>query len=150
MSRSTAYWETNLYREPRRPPLAAAPADDLPADAAVRFRALRTGLRAIAGVKEQPRFVGQPWRWAWEYSMEGRRLCWVHCMEKGVSVTFTLSSDDEERAADAARLPAAVQRAIREGQRTGPVRWCWLELSDRRSVDAMLGFARKKAVWLAA
>lgn len=48
------------------------------------------------------------------------------------------------------RLPAAVQRAIREGQRTGAVRWCWLELSERRSVDAMLGFARKKAVWLAA
>jgi hypothetical protein len=29
------------------------------------------------------------------------------------------------------------------------VKWCWLELSDRRSIDAFLNLARRKVEWLA-
>ena len=43
----------------------------------------------------------------------------------------------------------ALARAILEGQRTGPVKWCWLELDDRRVVDAFLTLARRKAEWIA-
>jgi hypothetical protein len=28
------------------------------------------------------------------------------------------------------------------------VRWCWLELTDRRIVDGFLTFARRKGEWL--
>ena len=47
------------------------------------------------------------------------------------------------------RLAADVARAVAEGQRTGPVRWCWLELSDRRHIDGFLRLAKHKAAWLA-
>jgi hypothetical protein len=45
-------------------------------------------------------------------------------------------------------VPADVARAIAEGQRTGPLRWCWLPLDDRRAVDTFLRLAARKAEWL--
>ena len=52
--------------------------------------------------------------------------------------------------ADDVRLPAAVAHAITDAQRTGPVRWCWLALSDQRLATGFLGFAKKKAEWMRA
>jgi hypothetical protein len=46
------------------------------------------------------------------------------------------------------RLSADVAKAVAEAQRTGPVRWCWMELGDRRAVDGFLTFARRKGEWL--
>ena len=39
-------------------------------------------------------------------------------------------------------------RALDEAQRTGPVKWCWLELADKRGVEVFLRFAARKAEWL--
>jgi hypothetical protein len=55
---------------------------------------------------------------------------------------------EEGRVRAIARLPADLARAVAEAQRTGPVRWCWLELTDRRIVDGFLTFARRKGEWL--
>jgi hypothetical protein len=70
-------------------------------------------------------------------------------MKSGVDVTFTLSENDESRLSKGPKLAAVLARALLEGQRTGPVKWCWLELGDRRSIDAFLNLARRKAEWLA-
>ena len=88
---------------------------------------MRDGLRSIPGVIEHVKFLGPQWRWAWEYTLGNRKLCWIHVMQDGVSATFTIS-DVEERKVDDSRLPAVVTQAITEAQRTGPVRWCWLAL----------------------
>jgi hypothetical protein len=80
--------------------------------------------------------------------MGNRKLCWLHLMRGSVDVTFTLSDSDLSRL-DQAKLAKAIARAIEEGQRTGPVKWCWLELEDRRTIDAFLNLARRKAAWLA-
>lgn len=149
MGRSSAYWTSNLYLSEADEPAPTAPLHDLPASLASRFRALRDGLLAIKGIGEQVRFMGPAWRWAWEYAIGNRKLCWLHIMRRGVDVTFTLSEGDESRLARGPKFAAAVARAVVEGQRTGPVKWCWLELSDRRSIDAFLSLARRKAEWLA-
>ena len=149
MGRSTAYWTSNLYPTEMEEPTPTAPLHDLPAPLATRFRTLRAGLLDLPGVTEQVRFMGPMWRWAWEYAIGNRKLCWLHLMRGGVDVTFTLSESDESRLGKGTRLARAVARAIEEGQRTGPVKWCWLELDDRRSIDAFLSLARKKAAWLA-
>jgi hypothetical protein len=70
-------------------------------------------------------------------------------MKNGIDVTFTLSDSDESRLTKGSKLSAVIARSLLEGQRTGPVKWCWLELSDRRSIDAFLSLARRKAEWLA-
>ena len=64
------------------------------------------------------------------------------------STTFTLSDTEENRVRAIPRLSADIARAVAEAQRTGPVRWCWLELADRRVVEGFLTFARRKAAWL--
>ena len=92
--------------------------------------------------------MGASWRWAWEYGVGNRKLCWVHVIGSAVSVTFTLSDAEEDRVRELGRLPADVRRAIDEGQRTGPVRWCWIELDERRTVDSFLRFIAHKADWL--
>ena len=149
VGRSTAYWSGNRDADPDAEPPATAPLEDLPAPVAARFRALRTGLLALEGVGETVRYMGHPWRWAWEYGVGNRKLCWVHVVSNTISVTFTLSEPEIPRVAELPRLAAGIGRAIAEGQRTGPVRWCWLELPDRRMVDALLRLVRHKAEWLA-
>lgn len=148
MGRSSAYWSANRYPDPEAPPAATAPAEDLPPAAAARFKGLRAGLLAIDGVAESVRYMGVNWRWSWEYGVGSRKLCWLHVVGKGISTTFTLSDMEESRVRGMPRLPADLARAIAEAQRTGPVRWCWLELGDRRIVDGFLTFARRKGEWL--
>ena len=149
MGRSNAYWTTNLYTDPEKEPAPADPLRDLPATQAARFRLLRTGLLDITGAGEQVRFMGPTWHWAWEYGIGNRKLCWLHVMRGGVDVTFTLSENEESRLAKGAKIAGALAKSILEGQRTGPVKWCWMGLDDRRSVDAFLSLARRKAAWLA-
>jgi hypothetical protein len=94
------------------------------------------------------RYMGASWRWSWEYGVGSRKLCWLHVVGNGISTTFTLSDMEESRVRSMPRLPADLARAVAEAQRTGPVRWCWLELGDRRIVDGFLTFARRKGAWL--
>jgi len=148
MARSSAYWAANRYDDPAQEPDPAAPLRDLPAAAASRFRLLRQGLRDLPGAAESVRYMGQSWRWAWEYAIGNRKLCWVHVVGSAVSTTFTLSDAEVGRVGRLGRLPAALTRAITDAQRTGPVRWCWLELDDRRAVEGFLRFVRHKAEWL--
>lgn len=149
MGRSSAYWTSNLYVNEAEEPVPTAPLNDLPATAAGRFQALRVGLLGIEGASEQVRFMGPTWQWAWEYGIGNRKLCWLHFMRGGVDVTFTLSESEENRLAKGSKMAGALARAILEGQRTGPVKWCWLELDDRRAVEAFLTLARRKAEWIA-
>jgi hypothetical protein len=148
MGRSNAYWNSNLYTVEAQVPAPLAPMSDLTAPLAARFEALRTGLLAIEGVAEQVRFMGPMWRWAWEYGLGNRKLCWLHLMRGSVDVTFTLTEGDESRLSKPPKLSKSLLRAIDEGQRTGPVKWCWVELEDRKAVDAFLNLARRKADWL--
>jgi hypothetical protein len=147
-ARSSAYWASVRYPDPDIQPDPAAPLRDLPAAAAARFKAVRSGLLAIHGVAESVRYMGASWRWSWEYGVGSRKLCWVHVVGNGLSTTFTLSDVEEYRVRALPRLSAEVVRAVAEAQRTGPVRWCWLELGDRRIVDGFLTFARRKGEWL--
>jgi Protein of unknown function (DUF3788) len=148
MGRSSAYWSANLYSNPAEEPDPASPLKDLPPTQSGRFKALRSGLLDIQGVVEQVRFMGATWQWAWEYSLGNRKLCWLHVMRGGVDATFTLSENEESRLNKGPKIAGALAKAILEGQRTGPVKWCWLELDDRRAVDAFLALARRKAGWL--
>ena len=148
MQRSSAYWSANRYPDSEVQPAVTAPLDDLPPAAAARFKAVRAGLLAIDGVTESVRYMGANWRWSWEYGVGSRKLCWLHVVGKGISTTFTLSDMEENRMRAIPRLPADLARAVAEAQRTGPVRWCWLELGDRRIVDGFLTFARRKGEWL--
>ncbi len=147
-SRSSAYWAGNRYSDEAQEPEPTAPLEDLPAAAAARFTVLRSGLIALEGVAEAVRYMGQSWRWAWEYGVGNRKLCWLHVVRDGLSVTFTMSDAEEDRLRRAGRVPADVLRAIGEGQRTGPLRWCWMPLDDRRAVDHFLRLAVRKAEWL--
>jgi len=148
VGRSNAYWSGNHYRDPAVEPAPTAPLEDLPAAPAARFRALRSGLLAFEGVGEAVRYMGASWRWAWEYGIGNRKLCWIHVVSRTISTTFTLSDAEAERLARLPRVAGEVARAVAEAQRTGPVRWCWLELADRRIVDGFLRVARHKAEWL--
>ncbi|HET7598778.1 MAG TPA: hypothetical protein VFK09_00710 [Gemmatimonadales bacterium] len=150
MGRSAAYWAANPYRMPQVEPPPTAPYRDLPGTAGERFRRARSGVLAIRGVAEQVRFMGLPWAWTWEYAIGPRKLCWLHPVTSGVSATFTLSDDEEARVLALPRLAEALRQAVRDGQRTGPVKWCWVGFADRRQVDAFLGLLRRKAEWLLA
>jgi hypothetical protein len=149
MGRSRAYWNSNFYANPAEEPSPTAPLSDLPSALAERFRLVRTGLLEIKDVTEQVRFMGATWQWAWEYNLGNRKLCWLHLMRSSVDATFTLTDSEESRLTKGTRLASSLAKAIIEGQRTGPVKWCWLELGDRRAVDAFLNLARRKASWLA-
>jgi hypothetical protein len=148
VGRSSAYWSGHRYPDPEKQPDPSAPLEDLPAQAAARFRAVRAGLLEIKGVVESVRYMGASWRWTWEYGIGNRKLCWLHVVGNGVSTTFTLSDMEESRVRAIPRLAADVARAVAEAQRTGPVRWCWMELGDRRAVEGFLSFARRKGAWL--
>jgi hypothetical protein len=148
VGRSAAYWAGNRYRDEASEPVPTAPLDDLPGHAAARFRALREGLLRMEDVGERVRYMGVPWRWTWEYGVGNRKLCWVHVIGSAISVTFTVSAVEEDRISKLPRLSADIARALTEAQRTGPVKWCWLELADRRAVDAFLRLAARKLEWL--
>lgn len=148
VGRSSAYWSANRYADPEAPPDPTAPLRDLPAAPAARFKAVRSGLLELRGVAEVVRYMGVSWRWCWEYGVGNRKLCWVHVVGNAISTTFTLSDMEESRVRAIPRLSADVAKAVAEAQRTGPVRWCWLELADRRAVEGFLAFARRKAAWL--
>jgi hypothetical protein len=148
-NRSSGYWSANPYGDPEAEPAPGAPLRDLPPAVAERFRALRTGLLDLEGVGETVKFMGESWRWAWEYGVGNRKLCWVHIVGSQISTTFTLSDNEEDRIRHGAKVAGVLLRAIDEGQRTGPVKWCWLELEDRRTIEAFLRLAGRKAEWLA-
>ncbi|MBA3345518.1 MAG: hypothetical protein H0T44_09510 [Gemmatimonadales bacterium] len=149
MGRSNAYWAGNRYPDGSLAPLPEAPLQDLPPAPAARFGLLRSGLLAIDDVVEVVRFMGATWRWAWEYGMGNRKLCWLHVVGNELSATFTVSELEEDRLRKGGRVPAGLLRALEQGQKTGPVKWCWLELDDRRAVDSFIRLARRKAEWLA-
>jgi hypothetical protein len=149
MGRSNAYWKSNLYLSESVEPDPGAPLQDLAPQLAARFGLIREGLLKLPGVGEQVRFMGPTWHWAWEYGVGNRKVCWLHLMKTSIDVTFTLSDADESRLGKGSKIAAAIARALVEGQRTGPVKWCWLELSDRRVIDTFLSLARRKVEWLA-
>jgi hypothetical protein len=149
VARSTAYWTANFYTDPEKQPRPGAPLRDLPPTAALRFRMLREALSQIDGVNEKVRFIPPHWKWTWEYSLPARKLCWLHIMDTGISGTFALSEDDA-RHLTKAKPAGVIQYAIQSGQRTGPVTWCTLEFTDRKSIDAFLVFMKKKAAWVVA
>jgi hypothetical protein len=148
VGRSAAYWATNLYPDNRHEPKPAAPYRDLPAADGARFRRVREGLLELDGVHEQVKFMGVPWRWAWEYTLGNRKLCWLHVMAGGPTGTFAVSDVEERKALALTTLSATVVAALQSGQRTGPVKWCSLDFTDQKAVDAFLGFARRKHGWL--
>ena len=150
MARSSAYWSANPYRNPDVTPEPSAPYADLRAPQAQRFRRVRTALRALPGVSEQVRFMGTPWAWAWEYAVGPRKVCWVHPIPPVASATFTLTDDEESKVLAIPRLAEPIREALRDAQRTGPLKWCWMSLPDRRHVDAFLSLARRKAEWVGA
>jgi hypothetical protein len=125
MGRSSAYWKSNLYLSEDTEPDPAAPLTDLAPPLAARFRMVREGLLKLPGVGEQVRFMGPTWHWAWEYGLGNRKVCWLHLMKNSVDVTFTLSDSDESRLTKGTKVAGIIARALVEGQRTGPVKWCW-------------------------
>ena len=150
VGRSAAYWAANLYPESRQEPKPSAPYRDLPGPIGARFRKVREGLLALPGVSESVKFMGPSWRWAWEYAAGSRKLCWLHVMQNGVGGTFTLSDGEERKALAISRLPSAIGDAILSGHRTGPLRWCSIEITDQKAADVFVGFARRKLAWLTA
>lgn len=115
-----------------------------------RFKLLRRGLLDQKGVAEKVRFMGEKWCWAWEFALGSRKLCWLHAMSNTVGATFTLTDHESREAQAMARLPAVIADAIRDGQQTGPVRWCDLEVTDKKIAETFLAFTRKKIEWLRA
>lgn len=150
MGRSAAYWATNLYPNPRQEPKPSAPYKDLSPAAAARFRRVREGLLKLPGVAEHLKYMGTSWHWTWEYGVGHRKLCWIHVMQGGPALTFTIADSEEPKALAVPRLPAAIAAAIRSAQRTGPVRWCALDLGDQKAADAFLSFVRRKLAWVVA
>lgn len=145
MGRSSAFWRGNLYTDPERSPRPDAPAHDLPPLAAAIFTQVRDGLVALPALRERVRHHGPAWQWAWEYRAGGRPVCWLHVMETGLSGTFTVSRHElADLEAVIARGPD-LARAVRTGQQTGPVRWCWMELDARDKADQFLAFTRERA-----
>ncbi len=150
MGRSAAYWAANPYRLADTAPKPSAPYRDLPVAVAGRFRVARTGLLAVRTVAEQVRFMGSPWGWTWEYGVGSRKLCWLHPITSGISGTFTLTDEEATKILALPRLAEVLRQAVRDGQRTGPVKWCWMALTDRRSIEVFLGLVRRKADWIGA
>jgi hypothetical protein len=150
VGRSAAFWATAVYQNARQEPKPAAPYKDLEPGAAARFRRLREGLLKLPGVHEHVKYMANWQSWAWEYTVGHRKLCWIHVMQSGAAITFTVTDQEESRALALARLPAAIGAAIRGAQRTGPVRWCALDIGDQKAADAFLSFVRRKLEWLVA
>lgn len=150
MGRSAGYWAANPYRMADAAPKPSAPYRDLPPAVAGRFRLARTGLLTIRTAAEQVRFMGSPWGWTWEYGIGSRKLCWLHPIATGVSGTFTLTEEEASKTLALPRLAEVLRQALRDGQKTGPVKWCWMALNDRRSIEVFLSLVRRKAEWIGA
>jgi len=150
VSQNSAYWRANRYQDPGTEPSPTSPYRDLPKNQADRFKLLRQRLRAEKGIAERVRFMGEKWLWAWEYDLGSRKLCWIHVMKDSVGVTFTLTDNEAREVEALSRVPAVIIKSIRSGQQTGPVRWCWMEIGDKKAAEAFLAFARKKIQWLKA
>lgn len=148
MGRSAAYWAANLYPDSRKEPTPTAPYKDLPAAVGARFRRLREGLLAIEGVNETVKYMGPSWRWAWEFAAGNRKLCWLHVTKAGIGGTFTIADGEDSKALAIPRLSAAIVEAMRSGHKTGPVRWCGIEITDQKLADVFIGFGRRKMAWL--
>lgn len=145
MGRSSAFWRGNLYTDAERRPRPDAPAHDLPPLAAAIFTEARTQLVAIPGLRERVRHLGSNWRWAWEYRAGARPVCWLHVMETGLSGTFTVPQNDAAELEATIASEPDLARAVRSGQQTGPVRWCWMELDTPAKVAQLLAFVRARA-----
>ena len=115
-----------------------------------RFKLLRRGLLDQKGVAERVRFMGEKWYWTWEFGLGSRKLCWLHAMANSVGATFTLTDHEHREAEAMTRLPVVIADAIREGQQTGPVRWCSVEITDKKIAETFLTFTKKKIEWLRA
>ncbi len=150
MGQGTVFWRSNLYPDQRDGPAPRAPYRDLPRIQANRFKLLRRGLLDQKGVAERVRFMGEKWRWAWEFGLGSRKLCWLHAMSNSVGATFTLTDHEAREVRALSRVPAVITQAIRDGQQTGPVRWCWLEITDKKVAETFLSFTKKKIEWLKA
>lgn len=150
MGHSTLFWRSNLYSDPGEEPAARAPYRDLPQNQANRFKLLRRGLLDQKGVAERVRFMGEKWRWAWEFGLGSRKLCWLHAMSNTVGATFTLTDHEAREVEATTRMPAVISQAIRDGQQTGPIRWCWIEITDKKVAETFLSFTKKKIEWLKA
>ena len=74
-------------------------------------------------------------------------LLGAHHRELGLGHVYR-ERDGGRPDAEDPRLAADMVRALDEAQRTGPVKWCWLELADKRGVEVFLRFAARKAEWL--
>jgi len=150
VGQGTVFWRSNQYPDPSEEPAPRAPYRDLPRVQADRFRLLRRGLLDQKGVAERVRFMGDKWRWVWEFGLGSRKLCWLHAMSNAVAATFTLTDHELREVQALPRVPAVITQAIRDGQQTGPVRWCWLEITDKRVAETFLSFTKKKIEWLKA
>jgi len=71
-------------------------------------------------------------------------------MQNGVGGTFTLSDGEERKALAISRLPSVISDAIQSGHRTGPLRWCSIEITDQKAAEVFVGFGRRKLAWLTA
>ena len=149
--RSSAYWAANRYADEAEEPAPAAPLNDLPA--AGRGALPRCCGRACWRSTASPRRCAswaQSWRWAWEYGVGNRKLCWVHVIGDALSATFTLSDGEEDRLGRAGRVPADIcagdrrRPAHRPGQVVLARRWTTAARSTRSSASAA-----RKAEWLA-
>ena len=143
------YWATNLYKDPRQRPKAEAPLKDLPPRAAQRFKKARAGIRELQHVTEQVVFLGTAWKWVWMYEVGGRKLGYLHPMERGVSATFVLTEAEERELAMTDGLANEVRRAMRDGRVSGGVRWCWMQFPDLGAADAFVAIVRLKHHFLA-
>jgi len=143
------YWATNLYKDPRKRPKADAPLKDLPPRAAQRFKKARAGIRELQHVTEQVVFLGTAWKWVWMYEVGGRKLGYLHPMERGVSATFVLTEAEERELAMTDGLANEVREAVRDGRVSGGVRWCWMQLPHLGAADAFVAIARLKHHFLA-
>jgi len=150
VGQGTVFWRSNLYPDQGDGPAPRAPYRDLPRIQANRFKFLRRSLLDQKGVAERVRFMGEKWRWAWEFGLGSRKLCWLHAMSNAVGATFTLTDHEAREVRAMSRVPAVITQAIRDGQQTGPVRWCWLEITDKKVAETFLSFTKKKIEWLKA
>ena len=106
------------------------------AAAAARFRALRTGLLELDGVAEAVRFMGAELALGLGVRRgQPEALLGARHRRRALGHLHPERCRRGPAAAAAGRVPADIARAIDEGQRTGPVKWCWLPLDDRRAVD---------------
>ncbi len=144
-----SYWATHLFADPAMRPKPVAPVRTLPTRAARRFKRAREALLRLKSVTEQVVFMGNTWKWVWMFEIGGRKLVYLHPVRRGVSATFVVTPSEISsfRGED---LPPVVREAVAHGQEAGLQRWCWMELSDMATVDALIEVAELKHRLLAA